>query len=710
MVAIVCIGSAFGVSSLIENSQKNNTGDIPFVYPENAPVTIDGDKYLTTIGNGGYTYEKLKELLSDPTTPTHDDRYLDLKITEYNDLVVLSYERVLAGEPFNLNVIFDKIDDKFAFTGCMNFKINQSGILWWTKYSFENKMWLGDNFSPLKNKLGTENGLSYTFIFDESKIVEPRYYSKTHSVSVAQLQGASKWTAWTYFGNEVYQCAIKGCYDILQDYFVSFSPFNIMTHDSKVETDLNAFYTAVIKQAQIAGDNAIIDVSGDTVVIDSNSQVYKGKNYIKVDYIKFDTNAYETKPADKGVQEIKDKTLGGASKDFEVKPEIQILCKNTNGFDVDKIPEAYLDTVIQLTNKETGEVHQYPFNNIDSLKNGRFDNLSYGKYEYVVVSKYFDFKTNQGEFEIRKGDSQFIFEYEYTSDIVDLTIKFENAGDTIEDFDITAQPVSIKLKNKTDNTETTFVFNTQESFENGMKKPVEIGSYTLTIISEGLRFINEPATIDVTIDQHELVFTYKIYNERNVTVRFTTTDLSETEQQALGSELLQKRQDIDITFVTETSSKNSQIFCVEFGSNMFQRIFNLCKIETGTYSVVINCENETINFGQIPKIEIKPDKNNKNFYFDILISKKESDHEMIMSEDGLSKTHLDIQTQIADKNHYLLCFDYGYKKISLDDDIYPSTINMVDGQFYYYIIEHGEYIDAIGFQYKKGTAYKITIK
>lgn len=715
LVSIVCIGSAFGVSALIEKNQKNNNGEIPFIYPENAPVTIDGDKYLTTIGNGGYSYEKLKELLVDPSTPTHDDRYLDLNITEYNDMAILSYNRVLAGETYTFNVMFDKIDDKFAFTGCMNFKINQSGILWWANYSFENKMWMGDNFSPLANKLGTENGLSYTIVFDESKSVAPRYYSKTHSVSIAQLQGASKWTAWSFFGNQVYECAIKGCYDILQDYFVSFSPFNIMTHESKVETDLNAFYSAVIKQTQIAGDNALIDVSNETVVIDSNSQVYKGKNYIKANYLKYDSNAYDTKPADKGVQEIKDKTLGGATKEFEVKPEIQILCKSTNNFDVEKIPEAYLDTIIQLTNQETGEVIQYKFDNIDSLKNGKNDNLSYGKYNYVVVSKYFDFKTNQGEFEIKKGDSQFIFEYEYKSDIVDLTIRFENAGDSLEGFDITAQPVSIRLENTINNTETTFVFKTQDSFENGLKKPVEIGSYTLTIISEGLKFKDVPAIIDVTVEQHELVFSYHQIREIFIRCSFASADMSETEKESLGHYFFNNDSHY-IEVCIKNDIYNYKYKVPYLSSDMFSITHAVGRVQIGKYDISISSSNKKISFSQFYNVDLNYSTND---FIDILIYKKTSDHKIIITEDGLSTSHIQADVSISNKNNYLLYVDVDslgrlqFHKIKFDDNgngNYLSTIGLKEGEIYYYVLEHDNFIDVIGFQYKNGIAYKISIE
>lgn len=540
LVAIACIGGAFGIATIIDSRQQKNNADIPYVYPENAPVTIDGDKYLKSIGNGGYSYEKLKQLLSDPTTPSHDDRFLDLNITEYNDIAILSYDKVISNATYTINVFFDKIDDKWAFSGCMNFRINRkSGAFWWITYDFENKMWVGDNFSPLKNKLGKNNGLAEKFAFSEEQIVQPRYYSKTHDVNAAQLTGSAAWGSWVIDAFEstkkVKECASKGCYDVFQNYFVAFEPFNIITHSNKVETDLNSFYTEVLKQASIAGDKALIDVSDETVVIDSNKQVYKGKNYIRTNYKKFNANAYETKPAESAVQLIKDTTLNGEAKKFDSKPKIQILAKITNDFAVENIPQEYFDAVVQLTNKETGEVKQYKFDTIDSLKNGIVDNLSYGKYDYIIVSKYLDFAKNQGELEIKQGDTQAIFEFEYNGDTVNLTISFEAGSDnSLDGFDISSQPVSIKLTNTSYGSDTTFVFNTQESFENGMTKAIKIGTYNLVVISEGLKIRNVPATIEITVDQHFFKFFYEKEESQGHFVSLTS-NLKKTDEFEQGS-------------------------------------------------------------------------------------------------------------------------------------------------------------------------------
>ena len=608
LVAIACIGGAFGIATLIEKNQQKNNADIPYVYPENAPVTIDGDKYLKAIGNGGYSYEKLKQLLADPSTPTHDDRYLDLKIAEYNDIAVVSYDKVISNVTYTINVFFDKIDDKWAFSGCMNFRVNrESGAFWWITYEFENKMWLGDNFSPLKNKLGKNNGLAEKFAFSEEQIVQPRYYSKTHDVNASQLTGSAAWGSWVIDAFEstkrVKECAAKGSYDVLQNYFVAFEPFNIMTHKNKVETDLNAFYSAVFNQASIAGDKALIDVSAETVVIDGNKQVYKGKNYIRTTYKKFDTNAYATNPADSAVQLIKETTLSGDTKTFESKPEIQIMAKITNDFVLENIPQEYLDAIIQLTNKDTGEVKQYKFDTTDSFKNGFKDNLDYGKYDYVIVSKYLDFATNQGELEIKQGDTQATFDFEYKSDIVNLTITFENTGDsTLADFDINAQPVSILLTNTENGNKETFVFNTQQTFEKGMTKAIKIGTYNLEVISEGLKFQNIPTQFELTVDQHKLTFEYffKVNATINVSpksadVDFSTTDLSNYPVRVVLTSA-DKTRTYQFTFDSQNKINLAQTELIECGTYTFNILSERLVFDKTSGSLEITPQNKNFDF------------------------------------------------------------------------------------------------------------------
>lgn len=500
---------------------------------------VDPNSVMTISSNGGYDGSYIDEHEADPNCPTADDKFFTIGMDDYKDEAVFYFTKQINNTNFVVNAIFDKTDSGLVFTGCFNVKVSVSGILFWKTFTFQNLMNAGNNFSPLPYELGPWNGINW---WPGIGVQGPHYFAVSHkptyealregtiTVPTAGIQALGNLLSTSIDGNAAYQVAEAGCYKIFNDYFEQLGSIGVKIYDNSNHTifgDMNTFYNAVYKSAQIAGADCSVNVTnltGDVV----NGIVYKSNRFLNVTYKNFLTkNCFKF-----GQMSLPQQANGGTDDTIATPPvnlNVTFKLVNTTGADITGIDLTANKVQFKLVNTATTNEYFVTFDELSDFS-GQIKSMPAGAYTYTISSNILNFGGNTGTLTVDKTHQKFNFNFTYQGNFVNATVTLQPIANVdLSAFDITQTPVAIHMQ-QTDGTYFDFVFNTVSEFENGITKSIKIGAYTWSISSDELTFSNLSGTLTVTTLTNQLTYYYdyihiqdfKVVNDLN----FNATNLS----------------------------------------------------------------------------------------------------------------------------------------------------------------------------------------
>lgn len=530
---VLVLGSVFGSIGFCYKNNYISPEDLEISKQEYLEAITNPDKYLTIQSNGGFDKSYINDKENDPNCPVADDKYFDINVCEYKDIVVFYYDKIIDGQLNTVNVIFTKLKDKIIFTGCFNVAVDKNeyggflGMFQKTEFVFANKMYKGNNIAPLKQIVTKENG-GKDSAYNSAKTIEPGYYDKIYEPYPCCLIGEHNDALGInnfFEGPNVYKIfltANEGCYDILENNFEQLQAIGIKLSNDEADGglyyQLNTFYTAVYKSvSEINQPETRIDVTsfvGDV----QDGVVYKSNRYLNVKYLNVNSNAFDVEK-NKENEEIINSFVVNNTVTVEALPKVVFKLNNKNqtdltGFDITKTP-------VTITVKGEKENYTLKFDTVEELNNGYEVYLPYEKYNYEIESTVLNFEGKYGSVDITTSTKNVILDYTYEYGTVDVNISLHPIDNVdLSGFDIKAQPVTIRLSNESQTFE--FKFDTVEELNGSITQRLPIGTYDWRISSSGLSFSETSGTVEITIldANQEFNYDYKVS-----TIYVLSTDL-----------------------------------------------------------------------------------------------------------------------------------------------------------------------------------------
>lgn len=525
-------------------SYKNN-----YISPEQLEVSkqeylesiTNPDKYLTIQSNGGYDKSYIEQKENEDNCPVSDDKYFDINMCEYKDIVVFSYDKIIEGQLCTVNTIFTKFEDKIIFTGCFNVAVDgitEPKLLGLinviTKYEFVNKMYKGNNFSPLKNSVNKYYGGRWqNGLFGSWSDLEPGYYDRIYEPQCQALLGKSYGSSNVvklftnkptdnYFNYNCLRTANQGCYDILENHFEQLDKIGLKLSNEEADGGLyyqiNTFYTAVYNSvSEVNQPETRINVTsfmGDV----QDGIVYKSNRYLNVNYLNVDSNAFDVEKNKENEDIINSFVINNEVK-VEALPKVVFKLNNKNqteltGFDITKTPVTIL--------VQGDKTYTLKFDTIEELNNGCEVYLPYRTYTYEINSSALNFDGKYGSLKIVESTKNVLLDYTYEYGIVECNVRLK-AIDNVDltGFDITENPITIRLSNETQTFE--FKFDTVEELNGTITQRLPIGTYEWRISSSELSFSETSGTLEVTVLKYNHVFNYdyKVSNSYSATTEYS---------------------------------------------------------------------------------------------------------------------------------------------------------------------------------------------
>ncbi|MBR1984405.1 MAG: hypothetical protein IKA31_01570 [Clostridia bacterium] len=520
-------------------SYKNN-----YISPEQLEVSkqeylesiTNPDKYLTIQSNGGYDKSYIEQKENEADCPVSDDKYFDINMCEYKDIVVFSYDKIIEGQLCTVNTIFTKFEDKIIFTGCFNVAVDKNeyggflGMFTTTDFSFANKMYKGNNFSPLKEVVTKYNGgyKQIHFMGEYTDLLEPGYYDRIFEPHSCALIG-NKFDAIGFMdvmphSNKytVLKLANEGCYDILENHFEQLDKIGLKLSNEEADGglyyQLNTFYTAVYNSvSEVNQPETRINVTsfmGDV----QDGIVYKSNRYLNVNYLNVDSNAFDVEKNKENEDIINSFVINNEVK-VEALPKVVFKLNNKNqteltGFDITKTPVTIL--------VQGDKTYTLKFDTIEELNNGCEVYLPYRTYTYEINSSALNFDGKYGSVKIVESTKNVLLDYTYEYGIVECSVRLQPIDNVdLTGFDITENPVTIRLSNETQTFE--FKFDTVEELNGTITQRLPIGTYEWRISSSELSFSETSGTLEVTVLDylHEFPYDYKVSKTYSVAVNLS---------------------------------------------------------------------------------------------------------------------------------------------------------------------------------------------
>lgn len=458
------------------------------------------------------------------TAETTEDKYSNIDMAVYKEIVIFSRNVVLDGKDFVMNAIFIKGDnDTLIFDGCMNIsvkKISKATIWFWTwgdyDYEYVNEMGIGNNFTPLRKRLGVEGSA--------------KYYLTTHHQTSGFLCGDDSWS-----DNSVFKTADIGNTKVYQNYFQQLGDVGlILSSDKSLRLkEMNNFYTSLYQSCK--SNNAIkncVNVTNSTAYYKtSEDKLYKCNLFLNVNYNNYSNiealaigsfdNNRKNEISDNVDKEVI--TFGTNSYvNFKLNP---MGSYNYNNLNLEDTP-----VVIKLKSTVGNKEYTLNFNNDSCLKKGVATNLDYGTYTVNVESDVLDFG-KISNVTIDKNSSVVLFSFTYEYGTVLTTVRLNPLSNlALEDLDLETNPVTVTFNNGTSSYN--FVFNNKETLNKPITQRLLLGDYTYSIQSEQLAFSSKTGTLKITNSTHSFVFNYDyktnleyrlscdIYTDREMSSKF----------------------------------------------------------------------------------------------------------------------------------------------------------------------------------------------
>ena len=468
--------------------------DSPFYDPTQDPSIdyIEPDTILTIKSNGGYDRSYIEKKLE--TAEKTEDKFFDIGMVEYKDIVIFSYENLINDKNCTVNIFMYKNQETLAFDGCINVKAKRkSGILWWATYSFTNEMFRGNNFTPLKRPLNSTNSLNaYSSVFNF-------YYTNFVFGSDALTYACS--------GGTARKTAQVGCLNVYNNYFQQLGDLGLILEKDNICKQMNNFYSSIfnaVKNTQLS--NPAVNVTNRCAYYNNtNKKFYKCNLYLNVQYKNYSKISAIAGGTSKNnnVEEKVKKQVDKEVSNFVTVPYIKFILSPEKAYDMSDFNIAETPVKIKLIGEQNYEIN---FDTKTKLALGILKPIAIGHYAMKIESDCLAIG-NIADLEIKKSSEIVKLTYDYQYNTILTSVRLNPLSNfDFSKLDIINNPVIITFNNGTSSYN--FEFNTLESLNQTIAKRLPFGSYNWAINSTELAFKEKNGTIEINVNNHEFIFNY----------------------------------------------------------------------------------------------------------------------------------------------------------------------------------------------------------
>ncbi len=471
---------------------------------------IDPNYDLSVESNGGFDRTYIEEQLT--TAETTEDKYFNIGMTEYNEIVIFYYNTIINNEQCTVNIVMQKINENLCFDGCLNVYVDFGG--WWLNklfnkydYTYINEMNKGNNFTPLNYRLNSDHSI--------------HYYTRSHEPALSILSNGAK-SALGY-NSEANKCAQAGNNLILNNYFEQLGDLGIILDSGDILKQLNNFYTSIYNSVKKSGiDNPSVDVTNSCAYYNKEEEkFYKANLFLNVKYKFFNQDIYAigTWVNDQVLDDFKDQVddivadkVVGVYVKFILTPGASF---SMNGFNIEESP-----VVITLKNSDNSYVIN--FDTKTKFAQGIEKNILLGEYSVEIESRVLSIG-NTANITIDKTSSVFALKYTYEQNTVLVSVGLSPLSYFItDDLDLSQTPVVITLNNGVSSYK--FNFNSNELLNEKITLRLPMGKYTYSITSTELTFSQMSGDLNHDIDVNHCIFTFFYDYKTNVEYELTISN------------------------------------------------------------------------------------------------------------------------------------------------------------------------------------------
>lgn len=510
------------------NPEKN-----PDIYDETIE-NLNADKYTHITSDSGFDRTYVEK--NRPLAEICEDKFADLKMVEYKDVVIFSYDYVYDNVNYCVNIIMYKAQNSLVFDGCFNIKLKYtceatifnvkpepyfnptSTELNSTQYPvIFSEMWRGDNFTNKNFESQTDNGYRYPFWKNP---VLPRWYRITKPSEINALCGHDIWSAGTTStGKRTFNIFKKSaeqfCYRLRETLFQQIGELTIMLNKDAASNSMDTVYNDIFNA--VKGNTTgkyILDVTNHFYYYeavkkeDKNEYVlYNNKCILNLNYTnKSDKNCFKTGKDYVNAVDKANSHVPADSRDVEQVKTITFKLnnkynRNLSGYDPKSAP-----VKIKLTNSNNAQkTYIYLFDTIEKINSQIMCGIAPGNYDVEIESDVLDIG-NIGSLKVDKSKTVNInFDYQAGTVLVSVELNPLSNFD-FSTINFTENPVIITFNNG--KSSYNFTFNTLAKLNNPITKRIPIGNYTYSIKSNELAFKDKNGEISVNVNNNQFIFNY----------------------------------------------------------------------------------------------------------------------------------------------------------------------------------------------------------
>lgn len=562
------------------NQEKN-----PDIYDETIE-NLDADKYTHITSDSGFDRTYVEE--NRPLAEICEDKFADLKMVEYKDVVIFSYDYVYDNVNYCVNMIMYKAQNSLVFDGCFNIKLKYnceatifnvkpepyfnptSTELNSTKYPVVfTEMWRGDNFTNKNFESQTDNG--YRYPFWENPVL-PRWYRITKPSEINALCGHDIWSAGTTNTSQktfniFKKSAEQFCYRLRETLFQQIGELTILLNKNSASNSMDTVYNDIFNavKGNISG-KYILDVTnhfyyyGTVEKEDKNEYVlYNNKCILNLRYTnKSDKNCFKSGKDDANAVDKANSHVPADSRDVEqVKTIIFKLNnkynRNLSGYDPKSAP-----VKIKLTNSNNAQkTYIYLFDTIEKINSQIMCGITPGDYKVDIESNVLDIG-NVSSLKVDKSKTVNIdFDYQYGTILTSVRLNPLSNFD-FSSVNLSENPVTITFNNGTSSYN--FVFDSIESLSEIKQLRMPIGNYNWSITSKELAFKSMRGSTVLNVNKNAFVFNYdyKSNVEYTISVNARIVDTEQKDYFTISVGSLPFKTSKIYILVTDSSSNINQ--------------------------------------------------------------------------------------------------------------------------------------------------------
>ena len=614
---------------------------------------LDADKYTHITSDSGFDRTYIEE--NRPLAEICEDKFADLNLVEYKDVIIFSFDKVINGIKYTPNIIMRKSNNMTVFDGCFNVKLKYCKF-WINDYSLDfyfeptstmlkekepiyySDFQYGDNFTNKNFESQIDNGYKY---FGWQHPVLPRFYRMTKQPDINALCCHDFWQSLTtntsiWAKTKMAKSAEQLCYALRETLFEQIGDLTIMLNQDAISSSMDTVYFDMFNSVKgSASGQYSLDVTKhfyyyDTVKIEEKDiyVLYNNKCIINLNYTnKSDKNCFKSDKDDSSAIDDSNSRVPVDSEKVEKTNQIVLKLINKNNRDLTGFEPKSAPVSITLINRnDNTKKYTYIFDSMLKINDGLKCGILTGEYDVKIESNVLDI----GDFAFLKVDKSKIvnidFDYQYGTIVTSVRLRPLSNFD-YTNLDLKENPVIITFING--NLGYNFTFDTVESLNEILTKRIPMGKYKWSITSNELAFKEKSGNLVVSSNNYEFIFNFDYKTNVEYGIIFNKCNYGSKAALNLGVKFIIKDNCIISSLIKSVklylinSTGSLQIVDLVVLGNEFTREILLNVLEAGTYNFSLSItmfDNSIITTNNFVQ-DFKFQDNGQNIYsyvFDIV--------------------------------------------------------------------------------------------